>query len=396
MNGPLTGVRVLDLSQVVAGPLATMMMAEQGADVIKVEGPTGEMTRLQGPDDVNALIANNNRGKRSVVVDLAADGAADVILRLASGCDVVVENYRPGVADRLGVGYDAIREIAPDIIYCSITGFGEDGPYADRVALDPVIQAYSGMVHGQASMALPFPDLIRTLVADKSTAYTAAQAVTAALFARTNGAGGQRLDIAMLDATMAFFWPDGMSDKTYDDPARDPMRVVDLYRLVDTADGQIVYFISTQGQLEGMWRILGLDHFLDDPDLGDITRLGADPEKAISASATADAAIGSKTTAEMVALCDEHSIPCGPVLDRDAALADPQLDNNGVIVSWEHPIGGPLRQARPATHFAATPSPLRPEVAVAGEHTDEVLAEAGYDEDEIASLHARGITARIG
>lgn len=395
MNGPLTGVRVLDLSQVVAGPLATMMMAEQGADVIKVEGPTGEMTRLQGPDDVNALIANNNRGKRSVVVDLAADGAADVILRLASGCDVVVENYRPGVADRLGVGYDAIREVAPDIIYCSITGFGEDGPYADRVALDPVIQAYSGMVHGQASMALPFPDLIRTLVADKSTAYTAAQAVTAALFARTNGAGGQRLDIAMLDATMAFFWPDGMSDKTYDDPARDPMRVVDLYRLVDTADGQIVYFISTQGQLEGMWRILGLDDFLDDPELGDITRLSADPAKAISASATADAAIGSKTTAEMVALCDEHSIPCGPVLDRDAALADPQLDNNGVIVSWEHPIGGPLRQARPATHFAATPSPLRLEVAVAGEHTDEVLAEAGYDEGEIADLHARGITARI-
>ena len=393
MPGPLDGVRVLDLSQVVAGPLATMMMAEQGADVIKVEGPTGEMTRLQGPADVNALIANNNRGKRSAIVDLAVDGGADVILRLASTCDVVMENYRPGVADRLGVGYDPVREVAPDIIYCSITGFGEDGPYADRVALDPVIQAYSGMVHGQASMALPFPDLIRTLVADKSTAYTAAQAVTAALFARSNGAGGQRLDIAMLDATMAFFWPDGMSDKTYDDPARDPMRVVDLYRLVDTADGQIVYFISTQGQLEGMWKILGLDDYLADPDLGDISRLGADPEKAIAASATADAAIGAKTTAEMVALCAEHSIPCGPVLDRDAALSDPQLVNNGVIVDWEHPTGGRLRQARPATHFAATPAPLRPEVALAGEHTDAVLAEAGYSPDEIADLAARGITA---
>lgn len=396
MTGPLDGVRILDLSQVVAGPLATMMLAEQGADVIKVEGPTGEMTRLQGPDDVNALIANDNRAKRSVIVDLAADGGAEVILRLAKTCDVVFENFRPGVADRLGVGYDAIQAVAPDIIYVSITGFGEDGPYADRVALDPVIQALTGLVHGQMSMALPFPDLIRTLVADKSTAYTAAQAATAALFARANGAGGQRIDLAMLDATMAFFWPDGMSDKTYDDPARDPMRVVDLYRLVDTADGQIVYFISTQGQLEGMWKLLGLDEFLDDPDLGSLARLGADPEKAVAASMQADGLIAAKTTAEMVALCAEHSIPCGPVLDREAALADPQLVHNGVLVDWEHPTGGKLRQARPAPHFSATPSPLCPMVAHAGEHTDEILAEAGFDADEIADLAARGITTRVG
>lgn len=394
MAGPLTGIRILDLSQVVAGPLATMMLAEQGADVFKVEAPGGETIRLGNPESLVGLFANNNRGKRCVSVDLGKEGASALLLDMAKTCDVFVENFRPGVADRLGVGYDEVRAANPDIIYCSINGFGNDGPYANRPALDPVIQALTGMIAGQASMSLPFPDLIRTLVADKATAYTAAQAITAALFARDRGAGGQRLDLAMLDATMAYYWPDGMSDKTHpDDPTAAPLRACDLYQLVDTVDGKIVYFIATQKQLLGIWRALDKHEYLEDPDYNDIRMFGADPAKAIATSMMINELIGSFTTADIVDRMAINEIPCAPVLDRDEAILDAQVAHNETLVEWDHPTLGRVRQPRPAVHFSATPSLIRTFIGTTGEHTDEVLAEFGHDADSIARLRDRGLIA---
>ncbi len=394
MPGPLTGIRILDLSQVVAGPLATMMLAEQGAEVFKVESPAGETIRLGNPEQLAGLFANNNRGKRCLSVDLTQDGAAAVLLDMAATCDVFVENFRPGVAARLGVGYDEVRAASPDIIYCSINGFGNDGPYSARPALDPVIQALTGMVAGQASMSLPFPDLIRTLVADKATAYTAAQAITAALFARDRGAGGQRLDLAMLDAAMAYFWPDGMSDHTHpDDPGAAPLRACDLYQLVDTSDGKIVYFIATQGQLEGIWRALGKHEYLEDPDYNDIRIFGADPAKAIAASMMINEMIGSFATADIVERMAVNEIPCAPVLERHEVVANEQVIHNETIVEWDHPTMGRMRQPRPAVHFSATPATIRTHLGTTGEHTDEILAEFGHGADAIARLRQQGIVA---
>ena len=215
MGGPLEGISVLDLSQVVAGPLAAQILAEQGADVIKVEPIGGELTRVYGVEHIRGLYANCNRGKRCLAVDTGTDEGLAVVLDLMARSDIVIQNFRPGVVERLGIDYEAARSRNPDVIYASVSGFGPTGPYSQRPVLDPVIQGLVGMVHGQISNDLPFPDLVRTLVADKATAHTVAQSVTAALFARERGAGGQHIELAMLDATLAWFWPDGMADLTH-------------------------------------------------------------------------------------------------------------------------------------------------------------------------------------
>ncbi len=391
MEGPLTGIRVFDLSQVVAGPLATQLLAEQGADVIKVEPPGGELVRFRGRDHVISLYANCNRGKRCLGIDLSVDGGLDVALELVATCDVFIENFRPGVAERLGLGYDAVRAVAPDIVYCSIYGFGSTGPYAERAVLDPVIQAITGMVAGQASDDLPFPDLVRTLVADKTTAYTAAQAITAALVAKANGHGGQHVEVPMLDATLAWYWPDGMSDLTHPDPTIAPRRAPDSYQLVPTTDGQVVYYFATDRQLQGMWRVLGREDLLEFPELSTMLGLTTNPDRGIEAGLAIREGIARFSTAEIVERFAEEGIPCGPVLDRTAVFEDPQVQHNDIIVEWEHPIAGVLRQPRPAVRFSRTPGGFRPQIGSAGEHTDEVLTELGHSPDDITALRTRGV-----
>ncbi len=391
MPGPMSGVRILDVTQVVAGPLASQLLAEQGADVIKVEPPRGDMVRLTNPTHRYGLYANNNRGKRCLGIDLTMEGSAAILLRMAESCDVVFENFRPGVAERLGIGYDAVRAVNPDAIYCSISGFGDSGPYAERPALDPVIQALTGMVAGQRSIDLPFPDLIRTLVADKSTAYTAAQAITAALFARERGAGGQHLKIAMLDATLAFFWPDGMSDLTHADPAATGRRAPDLYKLINTTDGQVVYFIGNDVHLTGAWKALGRDDLLADDRSNTVAALRTDVEHAIAMAQVLEDALGAMSTAEAVEKMAANSVPCGPVLEREQVAADPQVVHNAKLVRWDHPEIGGLTQAGPAVDFSATPAELVQQLATVGEHNDELLAEFGYDGEAIADLRSRGL-----
>ncbi|MEM7288096.1 MAG: CoA transferase, partial [Actinomycetota bacterium] len=194
MPGPMDGVKVVDMTQVVSGPLATMLLADQGADVIKVE-PTaglGDLTRLPAFDKggIGAFYINNNRGKRSLSVDLTGDEGTRIVLDLCRQADVFIQNFRPGAIERLGLGYEEVKAVNPDIVYVSISGFGPTGPYSDRPVLDPVIQALCAVVDRQVNPEIPFPDLIRNLFADKSTALTVSQAVAAALFARERGAGG--------------------------------------------------------------------------------------------------------------------------------------------------------------------------------------------------------------
>ena len=389
MAGPLAGVSILDLSQVVAGPLATQILAEQGAAVIKVEPIGGELTRTTGPDHVRGLYANCNRGKRCVGIDLTTTAGVEVVLELAGRADVVVQNFRPGVVERLGIDYEAVRSRNADVIYASVSGFGSSGPYSQRPVLDPVIQGLTGMVHSQVSEALPFPDLMRTLVADKATAHTVAQSVTAALFARTQGAGGQHIDLAMLDAALSWFWPDGMADLTHTSGLQ-VHRPQDLYQLIDTADGQVVYYLATRTQLEGMWKVLGRDDFLADDDFCQPGRLIASG-KAEEAMDAIRAGLAAMPSAEVVAKMAEHHVPCGPVLTRDEVMADPQVVHNGVIHEWDHPTAEGLRQAGPPGSWTATPPAFVPQIALAGEHTDEVLRELGHDDADIARLRAEGI-----
>lgn len=386
----MTGVSILDLSQVVAGPLATQILAEQGAAVIKVEPIGGELTRTTGPDHIRGLYANCNRGKRCIGVDVTTGAGADLVLDLAARTDVVVQNFRPGVVERLGIDYGAVRARNPDVIYASVSGFGSSGPYSQRAVLDPVIQGLTGMVHSQVSEALPFPDLMRTLVADKATAHTVAQSITAALFARTQGAGGQHIDVAMLDAALSWFWPDGMADLTHTSGLQ-VHRPQDLYQLIDTADGQVVYFLATQNQLEGMWKVIGRDDFLADENYCKPGRLTAEPERAIAAMDAIRAGLSAMSTADVVERMAEHSVPCGPVLTRDEVMSDPQVQHNGVIHEWHHPTAEGLRQAGPPGTWSTTQPEFIEQIGLAGEHTDEVLRELGHDDAGIAALREEGI-----
>ena len=208
--GPLTGVRVVDLTTVLSGPIAGTMLADQGADVIKVEGPAWlDLTRHVSPrrEGFTEMYLLANRGKRSLVVDLRTPAGVAVLRRLTATADVVMQNFRPGVAERLGIGADALRADAPDLVYLSITGFGPAGPLADLKVYDNLVQAVCGLASDQGRAAGE-PAFVANLACDKITALTAAQAVTAALFARANGRGGQHVELSMLDASIAFLWTD--------------------------------------------------------------------------------------------------------------------------------------------------------------------------------------------
>ena len=269
MPGPLHGYRIVDLSQIVSGPMATMLLSDQGADVVKVEPVDGQDV-LRRPNfsrgGFSAFFLNNNRGKRSLAVDLQRTEGRQVILELVATADVFVQNFRPGVCDRMGLGYEDLRAVNPDLVYVSISGFGPTGPYADRPILDPVIQGLTGMVAYQVNPDIPFPDLVRNIVSDKSTALTVAQAITAALLARERGAGGQHVEVPMLDATLFFLWSDAMVDLTMvGDGVTPGLTLAEVYRLTECLDGKLVYFAASTAHIHGVSRAVGHPEWCEDP-----------------------------------------------------------------------------------------------------------------------------------
>lgn len=351
-EGLLEGVRILDLSAVISGPMATGLLADQGAEVIKVEPPeTGDMTRGLGTRraGVSAMFATVNRNKRSLVLDLKQPGAIETLLRVAATCDVFVQNFRPGTAARMGLGYDAVRAAREDVIYLSITGFGEDGPYAKRRVYDPVVQAVSGIADAQGRRD-GAPHLVRTLVCDKVTALTAAQGVAAALFARERTGKGRHLRLSMLDASLYFHWPDLFWNHTFlgDDVEFHP-DLADLFGVTRTADGWITAIT------DGSQDFSNLD------------------------------------TAAALAALDEHDLPCAPVNRLEEVPEDPQVVHEGSLLETTHPRGGRMRQPRPPvrTDGAAEPAPApAPDLGADGA---AVLAGAGFDAAEIAALREAGV-----
>ncbi len=395
MPGPLDGFKVLDLSQVVSGPLATMLMADQGAEVIKVEPMTGfgDVTRVPAfqKGSVSAFYLNNNRGKRSLSLDISVDQGRAIVLDLAADADVFVENFRPGACDRLGLGYDDVKAVNPDIVYCSISGFGPTGPYADRPVLDPVIQGLAGVISRQLNPEIPFPDLIRNLYADKATALTVAQAVTAALLVRERSGEGQHIEVPMIDACMYFFWPDGMMDKTLLAEDITPgFLLSEVYNLTDTADGKIVYFVVNDAQRHGLYDALGHPEWKEDPRFCDMAAISVRENFAALGPLLADA-FREITTEDVLAGLIEADVPCGPILDADEAIADPQVVHNGTLVLWEHEEAGTVRQPRPAARFEKTPASVAASGAGRGQHNDEILLEAGHDQSAIDALRADGV-----
>jgi crotonobetainyl-CoA:carnitine CoA-transferase CaiB-like acyl-CoA transferase len=389
MPGPLHGYRIVDLTSNVAGPLATMILADHGADVIKVEAPDGGDATRGGADRRNGFSAsflNNNRNKRSIVLDLKTAGGREALFRLTAGADVFVQNFRPGVADRLGVGEEPVRAVSPKIVYVSISGFGEKGPYATKPAYDPVIQGFSGLATVQAGSDEERPRLLRTILPDKLTAITASQAITAALLARERTGEGQHVRLSMLEAVLAFLWASDMTGQTFvgDEPARqEPASAIDL--IYQTADGYITAAALTDRQWAGLARALDRPEWLEDERF----KTPALRQKNIDArlQLTQDTLI-SRPSAETLESLTNAGVPCAPVLTRSQVIRHPQVQQLEIVVETEHPAAGRLRQSRPAARFSRTQAGIRHGAPGLGEHTEEVLAELGYSSAEIAALRA--------
>src|SRR6266852_3508089 len=315
MPGPLHGYRVVDLTSNVSGPLATMILGDQGADVIKVEPPDGGDATRAGSNrraGFTASFLNNNRNKRSIVLDLKTAAGLEALMRLVAGADVLVQNFRPGVADRLGVGEDAVRAVSPKIVYVSISGFGERGPFAAKPAYDPVIQGFSGLATVQAGSDEARPRLLRTILPDKLTAITASQAITAALLARARTGEGQHVRLSMLEAVVAFLWPSDMSAQTFvgEEPVRqEAASAIDL--IYETADGYITAAVVTDRQWLGLTRALEKPQWLEDE------RFKTPALRARNIDArlrmTQDVLIG-RPSGEWLDRLTRADVPCAPVL----------------------------------------------------------------------------------
>jgi crotonobetainyl-CoA:carnitine CoA-transferase CaiB-like acyl-CoA transferase len=264
--------------------------------------------------------------------------------------------------------------VQPAIVYVSITGFGDDGPYAQQPVLDPVIQGLTGMVSRQVNPQIPFPDLVRNLVADKTTALTAAQAITAALLVREKGGGGQRVSVPMLDSTLYFFWPDGMIDHTWLAEGLVGVTLSEVYSLTPTADGHLVYFAVTDGQRQGLYRALGHPEWCEDERFL-LQGQQTDPANRVMLGGLLADIFEKIPTAELLERLHTEDVPCGPITSLDEVHLDPQVMHNRSLIEWDHPIGGPLRQPRPGARFSGTPVEPRYNVPGLGEHTDEILAD---------------------
>lgn len=398
MAGPLSGVRIIDLSAMVSGPLATMVLADQGADVIKVEIPNGgDYTRHAATrrGDFSAVFLNNNRNKRSIILNLKKPGGLSALKRLVRHADVFVQNFRPGVAERIGIGEQALSALNPRLIYVSMCGFGFEGPYAQKPVFDPLIQAASGLTTVQAGSDTERPRLVRTILPDKLTAIQASQAIAAALFARERTGEGQHVTLSMLDTIVSFLWSSDMGGHTF---VGDEMEVEAAQSFIDliyeTADGFISVAIMQDKEWHALARAIGRPDLLEDerfktPELRDVhkdARLDVTQES-----------LKRYTTAELLERLEAADVPCSPVLNRRDMIRHPQIAANGIVMETEHPQAGRLRQARQPARFSKTTlEEHRRGAPLHGAHTRQVLGEVGFGSSEIAELEASGAAVQFG
>ena len=388
--GPLEGVRVLDLTSMISGPVATMMLADQGAEVIKVEPPEGELVRHMGRNagGLTSVFLSANRSKRSIGLDLKNPAGVDVLKQLIPSADVFVQNFRPGAIDRMGLGETVVRDLNASVIYVSISGFGETGPYAHKRVYDPVIQALSGLADIQMDSASGRPQMIRTIIPDKTTSVTAAQAITAALFRRERTGEGQHVRLAMLDTMVAYLWPEGMARYTFADRPPEPMKgeaSPDLIYL--TQDGYITAGALSDKEWQGMCRALDRPQWINDERFRTANARVVNGK--LRRELTAEVLL-TGSSVDWLERLDDEGVPSAPVLGRHEVLDHPQIQANEMIVEEVHPVAGPIRQARPAARFDRTPARIRGPAPELGADTVAILEELGVSSTEIDELVAGG------
>lgn len=390
-RGPLAGIRVLDLTSVVSGPMCTQQLGDLGADVVKLESPGGDQTRYSGAPFkeplFSAMHTQMNRNKRSLVVDLKSDPGRDLVLDVIARFDVVVENFRPAVMPRLGLDYETLAARHPGLIFCSINGFGSDGPYADLPAYDQLMQGLVGIMPAQGGDGPPQP--VNGPIADKTTAVTAVQAILAALFERERDpeGRGQRVEVAMIDAYAAFALPDPMTPRAFPPEVLETAMSSAFFSAWETADGHVVGLIIQDHQFAALCRVLGRNDLAEDARFKEMgTRLG----NYIELVGLLKEEVRKWQSAAFVTRAREEGATFGPVNDIDAFLTDPHVRHRATVRVLEDERFGPTQYLAPPWRFDRTPASIDRHAPRLGEHSDEILGELGLDAASIQRLRDEG------
>lgn len=390
-NGPMRGIRILDLGSMIAGPAAASILADQGADVIKIEPPgIGDVMRYLGASrgGISGLFQNSNRGKRSLALDLKSAEGIEIVHQLTAEVDVVLHNFRAGVAERLGIDYESLKKHNPDIIYLWINGFGVEGPMAGKAAYDNVIQAFAGVSQSQSDAQTGEPVQYYQLFSDKLTALTGAQAISAALLAKHQGRGGQRINLSMVDTVVSFLWADASGTATFLDEGAQVGMNVGRLQLMEFSDGWGAIAPVTDAQFHGICKAFDVDSSMPEVKTAMLRN--------VNSALVADLFSGLRDKAKLmsakdaIARIDAADVPCAEALFLADLPEHPQMQANNSFAHSEHPMAGKIVEPKNPANFSVTPSGVGASCAALGQHTNAILGELGYSDVSINALREKG------
>ena len=395
-KGPLTGIKVIDLTAMVSGPVATMMLGDQGADVIKIEPLSGELMRSVGAPN-NGMTTSflcSNRSKRSLTINLKDIEGIKIIKKLIKNADVIVQNFRPGTMKRMGLSYEEVKKINSNIIYTSISGFGDKGPYSKQRVYDPIIQALSGLADIQRDQETKFPKMVRTIIPDKTTGMAAAQAISAALFYRERYGKGQHIKLAMLDVMIAYLWPEGSSSLSFVGKESDPSSgQMGLDLVFKTNDKK---FITAGAVTDKEW--LGMCNAFDRKDLLVDPRFNT-PRSRFNNKTERRLIIAQEikkhNANDILQKLATNEVPSAPILNREELLENEQVLQNKIIEFHDSNIFGKIRSPRPAPIYSESPLSGEQLAPLLGENSIEILKELNYSDDEIKKFIKENVTSSI-
>ena len=395
-KGPLKGIKVIDLTAMVSGPVATMMLGDQGADVIKIEPLQGELMRNVGTphNGMTTSFLCSNRSKRSFTINLKKVKGIHIIKKLIKNADVLVQNFRPGTMKRMGLSYEEVKKINKNIIYASISGFGETGPYAKQRVYDPVIQALSGLADIQRDQETNFPKMVRTIIPDKTTGMATAQAISSALFYRERYGKGQHIKIAMLDVMIAYLWPEGSSSLSFVGQESDPSSgQMGLDLVFKTKDNKyITAGAVTDKEWLGMCKAFNREDLLVDQRFNTPrARFENKTERRLIISQE----IKKYNSNSILKKLANNEVPCAPILNREQLLNNDQVIKNKIIEFHKSKIFGTIRSPRPAPIYSDSPINGEQLAPLLGENSREILQELNYSNQEIKEFVEEKITSTI-
>jgi formyl-CoA transferase len=396
-NGPLSGIRVLDLSRALAGPFCTQMLGDMGAEIIKVERPDGgDETRRWGPfwNETSCYFLAANRNKKSIAIDLKSRDGQKIALNLAGNCDVIVENFRPGIIDRLGLGYETLSNINPGLVYCSISGFGQDGPRAEEPAYDLLMQGFAGLM-GLTGFPDGEPVRVGLPVTDFCAGQYAAYAIMIALFRREIDGAGQKIETSLLEGQLSwlsFYMIGFFANNIVHSGMGSAHPSLTPYKAYKAKDDYIILAVGNDAQWGKLCAALGKPELAQDPRFKtNVERL----ENRVEQDAILEKVFGRFTVVELTRIIKDAGIPCGPINKVDKIVTDPQVQHLGVIQDLPHNRISDLKVPGIPVHLSRTPGEIQGPPPMFGEHTDCILLDAGYSQEEIEEFYSSGIIAKF-